>query len=75
MVADALSRTGVPKTVMPLIADLDRMGVSFCYMGTACDLCLSSHLCSTVCVTLNNMIVYLRRFGRGFWMVDLGTLA
>lgn len=37
VVADALSRTGVPKTVMPLIADLDRMDVSFCYMGTACE--------------------------------------
>jgi len=35
VVADALSRTGVPKTVIPLIADLDRMGISFCYVGTA----------------------------------------
>jgi hypothetical protein len=33
VVADALSRTGVPRIVMPLIADLDRMGVTFCYVG------------------------------------------
>jgi hypothetical protein len=35
VVADALSRTGVPRTVMPLIADLDRMGITFCYAGVA----------------------------------------
>ena len=35
VVADALSRTGVPKAAMPLVADLDRMGVSFCLTGTA----------------------------------------
>jgi hypothetical protein len=35
VVADALSRTGVPRTVMSLIADLDRMGVTFCYAGVA----------------------------------------
>jgi hypothetical protein len=29
VVADALSRTGVPRTRMPLIADLDRMGITF----------------------------------------------
>jgi len=34
-VADALSKTGVPKVAMPLIADLNRMGVSLCYIGTA----------------------------------------
>jgi hypothetical protein len=34
VVADALSRTGVPKVAMPLIADLDRMGVALCYVGT-----------------------------------------
>jgi hypothetical protein len=28
VVADALSRTDVPKVAMPLIADLDRMGVT-----------------------------------------------
>jgi hypothetical protein len=32
-VADALSRIGVPMTVMPLIADLDHMGITFCYAG------------------------------------------
>jgi hypothetical protein len=35
VVADALSRTGVPKVAMPLIADLDHTGVSLCYAGTA----------------------------------------
>jgi hypothetical protein len=35
VVADALSRTGVPRTVMPLIADLDSMGITFCYAGVA----------------------------------------
>jgi hypothetical protein len=32
---DALSRTGVPKVPMLLITDLDHMGVSLCYAGTA----------------------------------------
>jgi hypothetical protein len=35
VVADALSRTGVPKTTMPIISDFDHMGISFCYMGVA----------------------------------------
>jgi hypothetical protein len=35
VVADALSRIGVPIVAMPLIADLDRMGVALCYVGTA----------------------------------------
>jgi hypothetical protein len=35
VVADAHSRTGVPKVAMPLIAYLDRMGVALCYVGTA----------------------------------------
>jgi hypothetical protein len=35
VVADALSSTGVPRIVMPLIADLDRMGMTFCYDGVA----------------------------------------
>jgi hypothetical protein len=34
VVADALSRSGVPKVALPLIADLDRMGVALCYVGT-----------------------------------------
>ena len=34
VVADALSRTGVPKVAMPLIADLERMGVALCYVST-----------------------------------------
>jgi hypothetical protein len=35
VVADALSRAGIPKVTMPLIADLDHMGVALCYVGTA----------------------------------------
>jgi hypothetical protein len=35
VVADALSRTDVPKVAMPLITDLDRMGVALCYVGIA----------------------------------------
>jgi hypothetical protein len=33
--ADALSRMGVPRIVTPLIADLDHMGITFCYAGVA----------------------------------------
>jgi hypothetical protein len=33
VVADALNRTSVPRTVMPLISNLDRMGITFCYAG------------------------------------------
>jgi hypothetical protein len=35
VIADALSRTDVPRTVMPLIADLDRIGITFCYAHVA----------------------------------------
>jgi len=35
VVADALSRTGVPKTCLSLIVDLDCMGFSFCYASVA----------------------------------------
>jgi hypothetical protein len=35
VVSNALSRTAVPRTVMPLISDLDRMGITFCYAGVA----------------------------------------
>ena len=35
VVADALSRTGVPKTCMPLIVDLDHMGIFLCYASVA----------------------------------------
>jgi hypothetical protein len=35
VVADALSRSGVPKVALPLIADLDRLGIALCYVGTA----------------------------------------
>jgi hypothetical protein len=35
VVADALSRSGVPKVALQLIADLDRLGIALCYVGTA----------------------------------------
>jgi hypothetical protein len=35
VVADALSRSGVPKVALQLIADLDRLWIALCYVGTA----------------------------------------
>ena len=35
VVADALSRKATPATLDCLIADFDRMGISYCYAGTA----------------------------------------
>jgi hypothetical protein len=35
VVADARSRSGVPKVALLLIADPDRMGIALCYVGTA----------------------------------------
>jgi hypothetical protein len=35
VVADAHSRSGVPKVALQLIANLDRLGVALCYVGTA----------------------------------------
>jgi hypothetical protein len=35
VVADALSRSGVPKVALPLIVDLDRFGIALCYVDTA----------------------------------------
>jgi hypothetical protein len=52
-VADALSRFGVPKVALPLIADLDRMGVALCYVGTAREgtrMLIQSSLLERVCV-------------------------
>jgi hypothetical protein len=34
VVVDALSRSRVPKVALPLIADLDRLGITLCYVGT-----------------------------------------
>jgi hypothetical protein len=35
VVADALSRTGVPKTLNSLIMEFDKMSVSYCYASVA----------------------------------------
>jgi hypothetical protein len=35
VVADALSRSEVPKVVLQLITDLDHLGIALCYVGTA----------------------------------------
>jgi hypothetical protein len=35
VVADALSRSRVPKVALPLIAGLDRLGIALCYVDTA----------------------------------------
>jgi hypothetical protein len=37
VVVDALSRIGVPRKVMSMIADLDYMGITFCYASVACE--------------------------------------
>jgi hypothetical protein len=34
VVGDALSRSVVPKVALPLIADLDHMGIALCYVGS-----------------------------------------
>jgi hypothetical protein len=53
VVADALSRFGVPKVALPLIADLDRIGVPLCYVGTAREetqMLIQSSLLERVCM-------------------------
>jgi hypothetical protein len=35
VVVVALSRSGVPKVALSLIADLDRLRIALCYVGTA----------------------------------------
>jgi hypothetical protein len=35
VVVDALSRSRVPKVALQLIANLDRLGIALCYVGTA----------------------------------------
>jgi hypothetical protein len=73
VVADALSRTGVLKVTMPLIADLDRMGVSLCYVGTAKRRlgCSFNTPFWIECVWHNSRIVCCRRLERGSAMVNL----
>jgi hypothetical protein len=54
VVADALSRSGVPKVALPLIADLDRLGVALCYVGNAIEetrMLIQSSLMERVCAT------------------------
>jgi hypothetical protein len=52
VVADALSRSGVPKVALQLIADLDRLGIALCYVGTASEethILIQSSLMERVC--------------------------
>jgi hypothetical protein len=52
VVDDALSRSGVPKVALPLIADLDRLGIALCYVGTASEetcMLIQSSLMERVC--------------------------
>jgi hypothetical protein len=52
VVADALSRSGVPKVALRLIADLDRLGIALCYVGTASEetrMLIQSSLMERVC--------------------------
>jgi len=51
VVADALSRTGVPKTCMTLIGDMNYMDIFLCYVGIAREeiqLLIQSSLCGKV---------------------------
>jgi hypothetical protein len=52
VVVDALSRSGVPKVVLQLIADVDRLGIALCYVGTASEetrMLIQSSLMERVC--------------------------
>jgi hypothetical protein len=72
VVANALSRSGVPKVALPLIADLDRLGIALCYVSTASEetrMLIQSSLMEK-CVRLSSRIVYCRKLERGLVMVN-----
>jgi hypothetical protein len=72
VVADALSRFGVPKVALPLIAELDHMGVALCYVGIAREetrMLIQSSL-QRECAWLNSRIVCCRKLERGSAMVN-----
>jgi hypothetical protein len=72
VVVDVLSRTGVPRTGMPLIADLDRgshFAMPVLHMRRL--KCSSNHLCENVCVKYNCMTACCRRFTNVLRLVDL----
>jgi hypothetical protein len=71
VVADALSRSGVPKVALPLVADLDRMG-SLCAMSAPLERrlrCSFNPPSWREFVRLSSRIVYCRRLKRGLVMV------
>jgi hypothetical protein len=73
VVVDALSRSGVPKVVMSLIADPDRMGVALCYVGTAREetrMLIQSSLLERVRVA-QQQDRFCRKLERGSVMVNL----
>jgi hypothetical protein len=72
VVVDALSRSGVPKVALPLIAHLDRMGVTLCYVGTAREKTQISFNPSfwRECVWLSSRIICCRKLERGSAMVN-----
>ena len=75
VVADVLSRTGVPKICMSLIVDLDRMGISLCYAGVAREetrLLIQSQLHEQM-RRHNSKIACFRLFISIFWRGDLAS--
>jgi hypothetical protein len=75
VVADALSRSGVPKVALPLIVDLDRLGIALCYVSPLVRRlgCLFNPPSWRECVWLNSRIVYCRKLERGLAMVNPGS--
>jgi hypothetical protein len=52
VVVDALSTSRVPKVALQLIADLDHLGITLCYVGTASEetrMLIQSSLMERVC--------------------------
>jgi hypothetical protein len=75
VVADALSRFGVPKVALPLIADLNRLGIP-CVMSAPLARrlrCLFNPPSWRECVRLSSRIVYCRKLERGLVMVNTGV--
>jgi hypothetical protein len=76
VVVDALSRSGVPKVALPLIADLDRLGIALCYSAPLVRRlgCLFNPPSWRECVRLSSRISYCRKLERGMVMVNPGSL-
>jgi hypothetical protein len=75
VVADALSRSRVPKVALPLIADLDRLGSLYAMSAPLVRRlrCLFNPPSWRECVQLSSRIDYCRKLERGLSMVNLGS--